>query len=137
VAEERLLARVTLLLMIVTATVLISSLIALGSTMAASVIDRSEEIGLMSSLGALPRQVRSFFIAEAGAAGIAGSIAGYLAGTVAAEAVAVTAFGGTVPVSLAAFPLTLLLGTGIAAGAASVPVRRALRTEPAAVLRGE
>ena len=137
VAEERLLGRVQLLMVLVTSVVLLSSIIALGSTMGAGVIERMTEIGLMTSLGALPGQVRKFFIYEAAAAGISGALAGYAAGSIAAEAIALTAFGGAVPVSLTALPLALMLGTIIAAAAAYFPVRNALNIVPAAVLRGE
>jgi len=137
VAEERLLARVQLLLLLVTSVVLVSSVITLGSTMGASVIERKTEIGLMASLGALPAQVWKFFITEAVAAGLAGSVVGYAAGSFAAEAIALTAFGGPVPVSVSALPLALVLGTLIAAVTAYVPVRGAMNVVPANVLRGE
>lgn len=137
VAEERLLGRVQLLMALVTSVVLVSSVIALGSTMGASVIERMTEIGLMASLGALPGQVWKFFLYEAMAAGVSGSLAGYAAGSLAAEAIAVTAFGGPVPVSVTALPLALALGTFIAAAAAFFPVRDALNIVPATVLRGE
>lgn len=137
VAEERLLGRVQLLMLLVTSVVLISSIIALGSTVGASVIERMTEIGLMTSLGALPGQVWKFFLYEAMAAGVSGSLAGYVAGSLAAEAIALTAFGGPVPVSVTALPLALALGTLIAAAAAFFPVRDALNIVPAAVLRGE
>lgn len=137
VAEKSLLARVQLLMALVTAVVAAASVIALGSTMGASVVERREEIGLMASLGAVPHQIRAFFLAEAVAAGALGSLIGYAFGTIAAEAVAFTAFGGQVPASLPALPIAIMLGTLIATVASLFPVRDALNIAPATILRGE
>lgn len=137
VAEERLLAKIRLLLMLVTLVVLVASVIALGSTMGANVLERMEEIGLMTSLGALPGQIVKFFFVEAAAAGLAGSLAGYAAGVLAAEAVALTAFGGFISVDLVSAPIALVLGTVLATVTAYFPVRDALSITPATILRGE
>jgi putative ABC transport system permease protein len=137
VAEERILGRVQLLMLLVTAVVLFSSVIALGSTMGANVIERMEEIGLMKSLGATRKDIRNFFMAEAGAAGLGGALAGYLAGVIAAEAVSRTAFGSFVPVNLPVMPGAMLLGVVIAVVSTYLPVRNAMKVVPAQILRGE
>lgn len=137
VAEERILGRVQLLMLLVTAVVLFSSVIALGSTMGANVIERMEEIGLMKSLGATREDIRNFFMAEAGAAGLGGAAAGYLAGVIAAEAVSKTAFGSFVPVNLPVMPGAMLLGVFIAVVSTYLPVRNAMKVVPAQILRGE
>ena len=137
VAEERILGRVQLLMLLVTMVVLFSSVIALGSTMGANVIERMEEIGLMKSLGATRKDIRNFFMAEAGAAGLGGALAGYLGGVIAAEAVSKTAFGSFVPVNLPVMPGALLLGVVIAVVSTYLPVRNAMKVVPAQILRGE
>lgn len=137
VAEERILGRIQLLLLLVTAVVLFSAAVALGSTMTATVIERMEEIGLMKALGATPADIRRFFMSEAALAGLAGSAAGCLAGILAAEAVSRAAFGSFIGVHLLAVPGAFLLGVGIAVLATAVPVRDAMRIVPAKILRGE
>ena len=137
VAEEQLLEKVRLLMFLVTAVVFFSSVIALGSTMGATVIERIEEIALMQSLGAAPGRIRALFLAEAALAGTAGSVAGYAAGFVAAEAVSKTAFGEFVPISIAAGPLALVCGILIAALTAYFPIRNVMKLMPAKILRGD
>lgn len=137
VAEERILGRIQLLLLLVTAVVLFSAAVALGSTMTATVIERMEEIGLMKALGATPAHIRRFFVSEAVLAGVAGSVVGCLAGIAAAEAVSRAAFGSLIAVPVLVAPAALLLGVGIAVLATSVPVRDAMKVVPARILRGE
>ena len=137
VAEERILGRIQLLMLIVTGVVLFSSVIALGSTMGANVIERIEEIGLMKAIGATRGDIRRFFMFEAALAGLAGSLAGYAAGVAAAEAISRTAFGSFVPLSLPVAPGAVLLGISIAIAATHFPVRDAMKVVPAKILRGE
>jgi len=137
VAEEHILSRIQLLMLLVTAVVLFSSIIALGSTMGANVIERMEEIGLMKSLGATREHIRDFFMFEAAAAGLAGAVAGYLLGVAAAEVVSKTAFGSFIPVTIGVAPLSILLGIFIAVISTYLPVRDAMKIVPAQILRGE
>lgn len=137
IAEERILGRIQLLMLLVTAVVLISSVIALGSTMGANVIERREEIGLMKSIGATRGDIRRFFMVETALSGMAGSLSGYCAGIVAAEAVSTTAFGSFVPVHPAVVLVSVLLGLSIAVISTYFPVRDAMKIVPAQILRGE
>ncbi len=137
VAEERILGRVQLLMLLVTGVVLLSSIITLGSTMGANVIERMEEIGLMKAIGATRGDIRKFFVSESALSGLAGSLGGFGAGILSAEAVSRTAFGSFVPVSLLLFPAALLLGVAIAVLATYFPVRDAMNAVPAVILRGE
>lgn len=137
VAEERILGRIELLMLIVSLVVLFSSAIALGSTMAATVIERMEEIGLMRALGATQKDILKFFLAEAGMAGLSGSILGYIVGTISAAAVSLTAFGSFIPPSLIFLPIGIVLGLALAFLSALFPVRDALKIRPAVILRGE
>jgi putative ABC transport system permease protein len=137
VAEERILSRIQLLMLLVTAVVLFSAAVALGSTMTATVIERMEEIGLMKAIGATPADIRRFFMYEAMLAGLAGSAAGCVVGIAAAEAVSRAAFGSLVAVNLLVVPGAFILGVGIAVLATAVPVRDAMKVVPAKILRGE
>lgn len=137
VAEENILSRIQLLMLLVTVVVLASSVIALGSTMGANVIERREEIGLMKSIGATQADIRRFFMAETALSGLAGSVAGYCAGIIAAEAVSRTAFGSFIPVHPLVVIVSVLLGLFIAIVSTYFPVRDAMKIVPAEILRGE
>jgi len=137
VAEERVLGRIQLLMLMVTSVVLLSSAIALGSTMGANVIERLEEIGLMKAIGATQGDIRGFFVSEAAFSGLCGALGGYFAGIIAAEAVSRTAFGAFIPVNLLLAPVSLFLGVAIAVLATYFPVMDAMKVVPAQTLRGE
>lgn len=137
VAEERILGRIQLLMLLVTGVVLFSSIVALGSAMGATVIERMEEIGLMKAIGATRSDIRRFFMSEAALAGLAGSAAGYLTGTAAAEAVSRTAFGSFVSLNILVVPGAVALGVAIAILATYFPVRDAMKVVAAQILRGE
>lgn len=137
VAEERVLGRIQLLMLIVTLVVLFSSAIALGSTMGANVIERMEEIGLMKAIGATQGDIRRLFVFEAAFSGLCGAAGGYLTGIAAAEAVSRTAFGSFIPVNFLLAPVSVLLGMGIAVLATYFPVKDAMKVVPAQILRGE
>lgn len=136
-AEEKILARMQMLMLLVTAVVLASSVIALGSTMGANVIERREEIGLMKSIGAAQADIRKFFMAETAFSGFAGSLAGYGAGILAAEAVSKTAFGSFIPVNPLIILVSVALGLFISVVSTYFPVRDAMKIVPAEILRGE
>ena len=137
IAEEKILDRIQLLMLLVTVVVLASSVIALGSTMGANVIERREEIGLMKALGATEADIRKFFMIETAFSGLAGSLAGYCIGILAAEAVSKTAFGSFIPVNAFVILLSIMLGLLISVASTFFPVRDAMRIVPAEILRGE
>lgn len=136
-AEESLLAKIQLLMALVTVIVVFAASVGVASTMGANVLERREEIGLMKALGATRRDIRSFFLVEALMIGVAGSLAGFLFGLLAAEAVSHGAFG-TLIRPAAYLPLvSLATGIVLSLGASYFPVRGAMRYDPAVILRGE
>lgn len=137
VAEERLLARMQLLVFIVTVAVIFASMIALGSTMGANVIERIEEIGLLKAIGATEGKIRNFFMTESALAGLAGAVVGYVFGIVAAETVSRAAFGSYVHVDLFFIMVAVAVGVIISVFSTLFPVRDALKVVPARILRGE
>ncbi len=137
VAEERILERIQLLMLLVTAVVLVSSVIALGSTMGANVIERMEEIGLMKSIGATQSHIRKFFMVESSLSGLAGALGGYCCGIISAEAVSKAAFGSFIPVNIAVLFVSVFLGLIMAVLSTYLPVRDAMKVVPAVILRGE
>lgn len=137
VAEERFLTKVQLLMTAVTAVVLFSAVIALGSAMGANVIERTGEIGVLKALGAAPLDIARFFVSEAALSGLAGGLGGWLAGIALAELISWTAFGSLIPVTPLGLPVALAVGVPLAVLSTILPVREAMRLAPAEILRGE
>ncbi len=136
-AEEKLLKKIELLMVVVSLVVVFSAAITMGSTVGANIIERMEEIGLMKALGARASEVGRFFLYEAMLSGIIGSLLGTLAGVAIAEAVSRTAFNSFVGVEIFWLPLLICLGVVIAVAATLLPVRRATSMRPSSILRGE
>ena len=136
-AEERLLARLSWLLGLIAALVLVASALGVAAAVATGVLQRTGEIGLMKALGASRLRVGSLFLTEAGAIGAAGGLSGGVAGVALAQAVARSVFGGTVPLTVTPILTSIAMGIAVASLASLLPVLRAASIQPAIVLRGE
>ena len=91
--SEGLLAKVKLLMVMVTAVVLISAGSSVTGTMSTTVLERSTEIGLMKAVGGTRWEVLLIFCGEAALLGVFGGIAGYLLGSAIAQFITKTVFG--------------------------------------------
>ena len=99
--------------------------------------ERTAEIGLVRAFGASRRQVRTLFLIEAGALGLAGGTAGLLVGLGLCQVlrVAVPGLPVTTPLEFAAAALAVSLATGLASGV--LPAGRAAALDPIEALRAE
>ena len=103
------------------------------------VIERAREIAILKALGAAEKRIAAFFISESAALALLATVAGYLAGIVAAAAIGRQIFGGTFHVE---FDLLVLGGVTfvmlvVAATATGIAASRIWSIEPAMILRGE
>ncbi|MBI2865357.1 MAG: ABC transporter permease [Chloroflexi bacterium] len=136
-AEVSILAKVQLLMALIALLVLLASGLALASTMAASMLERTREIGLMKALGAGDRRIAGLFMAETAAIAVIGGATGYLVGLGLAEIIGETVFNSAIAPSLLAALATLFVALAMCLLASAVPIRRALAIDPAITLKGE
>ncbi len=136
-AESSVVGKVQGLMALVALLVLAAASLAVFSTMATSVMERTPEVGLMKALGASPRRIGLLFTVEAVIIGAAGGLLGFALGLGVAQAIGRSVFGSYLPVSPWALPLTLAVALGIVLVASLVPVRRAVNIQAARILRGE
>jgi putative ABC transport system permease protein len=116
---------------------LVASMLAVSAAMAGTILERRHEVGLMKSLGASNLAVAALFMTEAGMLAVAGGTIGFLAGTILAHRVGQSIFGSSIevhPVVLAVVVCVSLLVTFLGSAGA---VRKAMRFDPAVVLRGD
>jgi len=78
--SEGLLAKVKMLMLMVTTVVLVSAGSSVTGTMSTTVLERGKEIGLMKAMGGTRREVMLIFCGEAALLGMLGGLAGYLCG---------------------------------------------------------
>ena len=135
--EGAILARVRLLLWLVTAAALLAAALAVGASAAASVMERRAEIGLMKALGAASASVGFLLAAEQLLLALVGGGIGYALGIILARLLGEKVFGAAPEPSLLVFVVVIALAVGVTLLGSAFPLRRAARYEPAPILRGE
>ncbi|MBZ5561358.1 MAG: ABC transporter permease [Acidobacteriia bacterium] len=133
--EGKIVDRVGVLMAVLVAAALVVAALAVASIMLASVLERRAEIGLFAALGATHSRVAVLFLLEASALGLLGGVAGYFLGSLLAWRLALAVFGVPVGLHWVILPACLALALGITLLGSALPVMRALKISPAAVLR--
>jgi len=135
--SEGLLAKVKLLMLMVTAVVLVSAGSSVAGTMSTTVLERGKEIGLMKAMGGTRWEVMLLFCGEAAVLGILGGLAGYLLGSAIAQFITRTVFSASaefIPwfagISLGVSLFLALLGS-------VGPMVSVFKLDPVRSLRGE
>lgn len=135
-AEERAARIAETLLFFAGGAALLAALLAVFSTLFDSVTERAAEIGLWKALGAEPEKIAAVFLAEAALNGLLGGLAGSAIGLLLAPAAARTIFGFAVARSPLLLAVAVAAAILVSVAASLAPIRRALRLEPMAALRG-
>ena len=135
--QGKVLSRVSGLMLLLTLAALLAAALAVSAAMAATILERRQEVGLMKSLGAGNSAVASLFLTEAGFLAMGGGLIGFLAGAALAHRIGQNIFGSPIvvhPVVLAVVLCAALLVTFVGSAGA---VRKAMQFDPAVVLRGD
>lgn len=133
--EGRILSRVGGLMELITLVALLSAGLTVWSLTAATMVERRGEIAIMQAIGAGRWIVATLFGLEIALVGLVGGAIGAIAGVVLAHYVGASVFREAVQVSWI-LPLLIVPGAmAIALAGAAQPLRRALRLEPAVILR--
>ena len=136
-SEGRILWRVSTLLWIVTIAALVGAALAVAATSATTVLERRGEIGVMKAIGATNSIVAGIFLAEQTLLAVAGGAVGFAFGAALARVLGASVFGTPAPPRMILFPVALGLAAIVAILGSLIPLRRAVRLDPAPVLRGE
>jgi len=135
--EGRILSRVGALMWLVTAAALLGAALAVAATAGTTILERTEEIGLMKALGAPRMMVGAFFLGEQWLLALFGGAAGYVVGLGLAQLLGQRVFGISPEVRPILLPVVLAVAAAVATLGSIVPLRRLIRLDPAVVLRGE
>lgn len=133
--EGRVLDRLSLLMYLLTASALIAAALGMSTTMAASMLRRLDEIGLMKALGADSSSIIYIFLTEAVAIGLIGGLLGYGCAVLTSDFIGRSVFQIALTQRGLLFPLSLGSALVIASLGALLPIRRALKVRPAIVLK--
>lgn len=135
--EGRVLSRISALFWIVTIAALIAAGLAVAATSATTVLERRDEIGIMKAIGATNFVVGAIFLAEQLLLAVVGGAAGFVLGVGIARILGRSVFGTPASPQAVVLPVVLGLAAVVALVGSLIPLRRAARFRPAAVLRGE
>ncbi len=136
-SETAVLGKLQSLVFLVTAVVLVLTMICVSTTMMAVVSERRREIGLRKALGASDQAIRNEFLGEGLFLGGLGGILGAILGFVFAQVVSVNVFGSSITFQPLLIPITMIVSMAIATLSCLLPIRRAVAIDPALVLKGE
>lgn len=140
-SEGTVLKRISGLMWLISGAALLAAAFAVSAAMATAILERQAEIGLMRSLGASKTTVAMLFYAEAGLLAIFAGGLGYLAGSGLAAWLGARIFATDGGVTLGSllipvlFPVVVTLALVVAIAGSTPSIRRALTTDPSAILR--
>jgi putative ABC transport system permease protein len=135
--QGKVLSRVSGMLLLLTMAALLASALAVSAAMAATILERRHEVGLMKSLGASNLAVASLFLTEAGLLALAGSVIGFLAGAALAHRIGQSIFGSSIDVHPVVLALVICIALAVTFLGSASAVRKAMQFDPAVVLRGD
>jgi putative ABC transport system permease protein len=99
-------------------------------------MERRRDVGLMKAIGGSMSRIVRIFLAEAGALGFVGGVAGYILGIALSQWIGRRAFDVAIAARPEVLPLVVALMVGVAL-AGALPLRLLGRVRPAEILRGE
>lgn len=135
--EGVVLSRIKGLMLLVTVAALLAAALAVSAAMATAIFERRREVGLMKAMGAGNLSVAALFFAEAGLLAILGGVAGFFVGIAMAQQIGIWIFNSRVAVEPVLFPIVLAVATAVTFAGSAASIRRAMRFDPAVVLRGD
>ena len=136
-SETTVLTKLQALVFLVTAVVLVLTMICVATTMTAVVAERRKEIGLRKALGASDQEIIREFMGEGLLLGCAGGVLGSALGFTFAQMVSVHVFSNSIRFQPVLLPVTIAVSVFVTGLACLFPVRGATEIDPALALKGE
>jgi len=134
--QGKILSRISGLMLLLTLAALLAAGLAVSAAMAATILERRQEVGLMKSMGAGNGRVAFLFFTEAGLLALAGGILGFIAGSLLAHRIGTSVFGSAISVQPIVLAVTMVAAFVVTFAGSAGAVRKAMRFDPAVVLRG-
>lgn len=134
-ATMEILEEINTMMFLITVVALLASALGVMTTMTTSVVERTKEIGMMKAIGAEDSKVATLFLTEAVIIGLVGGIIGYIIGSMLAQYIGESVFQSPINPVLLVLPIIIGIAVGITILSSILPVRRAIKIEPAEVIR--
>ena len=136
-SEDTVLTKLQSLVFIVTAVVLVLTMICVATTMLAVIAERRKEIGLRKAIGASDASIVGQFLSEGIVLGFVGGVIGSLLGFAFAQVVSMNVFGSAITFRPLLIPITIVASVLVTGAACMIPIKNAVEVDPALVLKGE
>ena len=135
-SEGAILDKTQLLMVLITILALIGSALGISNLITASVMERSQEIGLLKAIGAHDRAISALLLAEMIIVAILGGAVGFGVGYGFAQIIGYTVFSSSINLSPMVIPLVVTLVILVTLAGSIPAIRTVLRLDPAEVLHG-
>ncbi len=135
-SEGNIMEKTELLMILITILSLLGSVLGISNLVTASVMERSNEIGLMKAVGARDRQVTGLVLTEILITAIVGGAAGYLMGYGFAQIIGHTVFNSSIEMKPMVIPIVAVLIVIVTLIGSIPAIRMMQRLRPAEVLHG-
>ena len=136
-SEGTILNKTTFLMTLITILSAIGSALAISNLITASVIERSQELGLLKALGALNAQIILFVLTEVMLIGFAGGVVGYFLGIGFAQVIGRTVFGSGIEIAQMVIPIVSAILFFVVLFGSVPAIRYLLKLKPTEVLHGK
>ena len=135
-SEGTILEKTQLLMILITILSLIGSALGISNLVTASVMERSNEIGLLKAIGARDYRITGVVLTEIIITAIFGGAAGYFMGYGFAQIIGQTVFGSSIEMKPMVIPIVAVLIVLVTLIGSIPAIRMMLRLRPAEVLHG-
>ena len=135
-SEGVILDKTQLLMLLITLLALVGSALGISNLITASVMERSQEIGLLKAIGAHDRAISALLLVEMVLIAIVGGAVGFGVGYGFAQIIGFTVFNSSIALSPVVVPLVILLVIVVTLAGSIPAIRTVLRLDPAEVLHG-
>lgn len=135
-SEGAILDKTQLLMLLITVLALVGSALGISNLITASVMERSQEIGLLKAIGAHDRAISALLLVEMIIVAILGGAVGFGVGYGFAQVIGYTVFNSSIALSPIVIPLVVVLVIVVTLAGSIPAIRTVLRLDPAEVLHG-
>ena len=135
-SEGAILDKTQLLMILITILSLIGSALGISNLVTASVMERSQEIGLLKAIGANDRAITGTFMTEILITALFGGTVGYFMGFGFAQLIGQSVFGSAIEMKPLVIPIVAVLIALVTIAGSLPAIRMVLHLDPAEVLHG-
>ena len=135
-SEGAIMEKTELLMVLITILSLVGAALGITNLVTASVMERSNEIGLLKAIGATDGRISALVLSEIMLTGVVGAVIGYFVGFGFAQIIGHTVFGSAIEMKVMVIPLVAVLVVAVTLAGSVPAIRMLLRLRPAEVLHG-